>query len=137
MSWSSGYLENQRGKARTAFDKETGALGVAKARNGHIVEKARKIFDRGAVAKSQATGAFRRHRRKWVLAEYRKLQGKARGAKPQLKPNWAISANQMMEQAETNVLNRHKKRIRNIDSVTRREIARVRRENAPSRSRKR
>lgn len=131
------YREELRGKLRKAFSEEMKGLGVAYSRTPKVVEQARRQYDRGMALKGAATQAYEKHRKRWVLAEYKKLQLTSWSRRPVLKPDWARTANRTMEQAEKNVFRRYQSRLLKIESITRREVARVRREHAPTRSRKR
>jgi hypothetical protein len=132
-----GYRDDLRGKLRAKFTKKVVAKGVGYANSAAAAEQARRIHDRGTNLQKKATDLYKRRNLKWVLAEYRKLQLKSWAPRPELKPDWARSGHRMMQQAEKNVLNRYLKRMRKIEGATRREIARVRRNNAPVRSRTR
>lgn len=137
MPWSSEYLEGQRGRLGAKFQQRSDALGVSKARGSVAVEKARVVFDRGQAAYARAQSSYERHRPKWVLAEFKKLQRKSQVGRHDLKPNWAGRQSGLMQQAEKNVLNRHVSRLKRIENMTRREISRVSREHSKSHSRSR
>lgn len=137
MPWSSDFLENHRGRARTSFHREADALGVSQAHGGKAAEKARATFDRGQAIQQRATASFERHRQSWVSAEYRKLQLKSWGVQKDLKPIWAVRKNGLMQEAEKNVFDRHKGRLSQIENITRREINRITRDHGKSRDRKR
>lgn len=131
------FREDLRGMLRETFSEKVRAMGVAYARNPKAAEKARRQYERGASLTNTAIKAYKKNRRRWVLAEYRKLQLKSWSSKAVLKPEWARSENRMMARAERNVFQRHQTRLTKIDAITRREVARVRREHAPARSRAR
>ena len=135
MTWSSDYLEELRGKHRAKFTDKVEAKGVAFARTGKAAEEARRVHDRGIALKKAATAGYEKHRNKWVLREFSKLQAKSAFNKPELKPAWAQSKNRLMERAQKNVFERHQSRIRKIDDTTTREVARVRREHSKERRR--
>ena len=59
MPWSSDFLENHRGRARTSFHRKAEALGVSQAQGGKAVEKARAAFDRGQAADEWPKRKFR------------------------------------------------------------------------------
>lgn len=137
MTWSSDYLEELRGKHREKFQEKAEAKGVGFARAGKAAEEARRVHDRGIALKETAAAGYEKHRNRWVLKEYSKLQTKASSSTPEYKPEWAQSNDKMMEQAQKNVWDRYQSRIRKIDDTTVREVARVRREHARDRKRDR
>ncbi len=137
MAWSSDFLENHRGRARTSFHRKAEALGVSQAQGGKAAERARAAFDRGQAVQQRATASFERHRQSWVSAEYRKLQLKSWSGQKDLRPKWAVRENGLMQKAEKNVFDRHKGRLSKIENITRREINRITREHGKSRVRKR
>jgi len=137
MGSGSGYRDELRGRLRAAYRKEAEAQGVAFVRTAKGVEAARKVFDRGARLKQAATSAYEGHRNQRVLKEFHRLQLKSGSAKPELRPSWARSISRIREQAEKNVFDRHNQRLLKIDNITRREIARLRREFGQERQRER
>lgn len=137
MPWSSEYLEDQSGRLSEKFQQRSDALGVSNVRGSLAIEKARVVFDRGQAAYTRAQSSYARHRPKWVLAEFKKLQRKSQVGRHDLKPVWAARQSGLMQKAEKNVFNRHMSRLARIENVTRREIARVSREHSKSRSRTR